>query len=196
LPGSEDHKKLWAAGVAMDADMNRYDLEHVTTGHSKMSREEWERAYHVAWKTYYTPEHVETVVRRAVASGMRSEMVMYLLTWFWFSKEMWNIYPLETGIIRRKARLDRRPGLPIESAWTFYPSYFGDLLVKHAKMAAALWRMFRVERAIRRDPASRDYMDTALTPPTSGDFDELELYQATEAARAAGAKAKKLGAVH
>ena len=29
LPGSEDHKKLLKAGVPMDPDMNKYDLEHV-----------------------------------------------------------------------------------------------------------------------------------------------------------------------
>jgi len=43
LPGSEDHKKLWTAGVPMDPDMNRYDLEHACTAHPKMSKEEWER---------------------------------------------------------------------------------------------------------------------------------------------------------
>jgi len=42
LPGSEDHKTLWNKGVWMDPDMNKYDLEHVTTGHAKMSREEWD----------------------------------------------------------------------------------------------------------------------------------------------------------
>ena len=31
LPGSEDHKKLWTAGVAMDPDLNKYDLEHALT---------------------------------------------------------------------------------------------------------------------------------------------------------------------
>ena len=29
LPGSEDHQKLWRAGVEMDLDLNRYDVEHV-----------------------------------------------------------------------------------------------------------------------------------------------------------------------
>ncbi len=33
LPGSADHKALDADGVWMDPDMNKYDLEHVTTGH-------------------------------------------------------------------------------------------------------------------------------------------------------------------
>jgi len=37
LPGSEDHKKLWTAGVAMDPDMNKYDLEHACTAHPIMS---------------------------------------------------------------------------------------------------------------------------------------------------------------
>ena len=38
LPGSADHKALWSAGVPMDPDMNRYDLNHVTTAHPQMSR--------------------------------------------------------------------------------------------------------------------------------------------------------------
>ncbi|SEE30674.1 Radical SAM superfamily protein [Rhizobiales bacterium GAS191] len=195
LPGSEDHKKLWMAGVPMDADMNRYDLEHVTTGHSRMSREEWEQAYHIAWKTYYTPEHVETVIRRAVASRMRSDMVMFLLTWFWVSKELWNIYPLETGIIRRKVRTDRRPGMPIESPWIFYPKYVADIVVKHLKVARAFWTMHRVERSIRRDPRSKDYMDISLSPTTEHDLDELQMFQINDSARAAAAKARRHAAV-
>lgn len=195
LPGSEDHKKLWTAGVEMDADMNRYDLEHVTTAHPKMSRKEWEETYHLAWKTYFTPEHVTTIIRRAVASRMRSDMVMFLSVWFWVSKELWNIYPLETGIIRRKVRVDRRPGLPLENPLTFYPRYLADLVVKHVKVARMFWRYFRIERAIRRDPKSKEYMDTALSPVTSEDFEALEMYQVSESARAAGAKAKRLAEV-
>src|SRR3989442_4548531 len=42
LPGSEDHQLLWRKGVAMDADLNKYHLEHVCTAHPKMSREQWE----------------------------------------------------------------------------------------------------------------------------------------------------------
>ena len=196
LPGSEDHKKLWMEGVDMDADMNRYDLEHVTTDHHKMSREEWEQAYHIAWKTYYTPEHIKTVIRRAVASRMRSDMVMYLLTWFWLSKELWNIYPLESGIIRRKVRTDRRPGLPIESVWTFYPKYFAEHFGKHFKIARAFWQMFLFERAVRRDPESLNYMDMALNPDTAEDYDEMEMFQVTEAARNVATKGKRLSAVH
>ncbi|MET0277295.1 MAG: radical SAM protein, partial [Pseudorhodoplanes sp.] len=43
LPGSEDHLKLHRAGVDLDADLNRYDLNHTCTAHPRMSRSEWER---------------------------------------------------------------------------------------------------------------------------------------------------------
>ena len=38
LPGSQDHKELAAKGVAMDPDMNKYDVEHVCTAHPKRGR--------------------------------------------------------------------------------------------------------------------------------------------------------------
>ena len=38
LPGSADHQALHRDGVWMDPDMNKYDLEHVTTGHKVMTR--------------------------------------------------------------------------------------------------------------------------------------------------------------
>jgi radical SAM superfamily enzyme YgiQ (UPF0313 family) len=196
LPGSEDHKRLLMEGVPMDADMNRYDLEHVTTDHPKMSRAEWERAYHIAWTTYYTPEHVKTVIRRAVASRMRSDMVMYLMTWFWLSKELWNIYPLETGIIRRKVRTDRRPGLPIESAWTFYPKHFAEHIVKHFKIGKAFLSMYLFERSLKRDPLAPQYMDMALNPNTTEDYDEMEMFQVTESARNVATKGKRQSVVH
>jgi Radical SAM superfamily len=191
LPGSEDHKRQWTSGVSLDDDLNKYDLEHVVCDHPKMSREEWQEAYRRAWRTYYTPEHVTTVVRRAVASGMRADAMMFLMVWFWASFDLYNIYPLETGILRRKARRDRRPGLPIESAWTFYPSYIFETVAKHLKLAKLLWRMWGVERAIARDPAARDYMDTALTPDTSHDVDSLEMFHVTESARQAADKVRR-----
>src|SRR5471032_1208158 len=64
LPGSEDHLKLVKADAPLDPDLNKYDLNHICTNHPKMSREEWDRAYKMAWQRYYTIEHIETVLRR------------------------------------------------------------------------------------------------------------------------------------
>jgi hypothetical protein len=51
--------------------------------------------------------------------------------------------------------------------------------------------MARVRRALKRDPGARSYMDTALTPVRDDDLDMLEMFQVTDAARAAGEKARR-----
>src|SRR5215470_2738038 len=68
LPGSEDHQVLWKKGVAMEPDLNKYDVEHVCASHPRMSQEQWEAIYREAWSLYYTPKHMETLLRRAVAT--------------------------------------------------------------------------------------------------------------------------------
>src|SRR5262249_52054495 len=64
LPGSADHQALYKRGVWMEPDMNKYDVEHVTTAHPRMSAQELRGIYDRAWHLYYSPEHVETLMRR------------------------------------------------------------------------------------------------------------------------------------
>ena len=63
LPGSEDHKTLLKKGVWMDPDINKYDLNHRVSHHQKMSDAEWEEAYRAAWDSFYTPEHMRTILQ-------------------------------------------------------------------------------------------------------------------------------------
>ena len=79
LPGSEDHKILYEKNVWMDPDMNKYELEHVVTGHAKMTKEEWQGAYRSAWDIFYTDEHLETIMRRAHATGINIRSLMPVL---------------------------------------------------------------------------------------------------------------------
>ena len=77
LPGSEDHAKAVAKGVDIDTDLNKFDLEHVTTDHPRMSREEWQEAY-LDLASQRTPitrrsDAIKTVIRRAVAGGPRPD---------------------------------------------------------------------------------------------------------------------------
>ncbi len=74
LPGSEDHKKMLAKGVWMDTDINKYDLNHRVTHHSKMTDAEWEEAYQAAWRSFYSYDHIRTILRRAaqIPNGRRS----------------------------------------------------------------------------------------------------------------------------
>src|SRR5207253_9993150 len=67
LPGSEDHKALWSKGTWMDGDLNKYDLSHRVSHHSRMSDVEWEEAYRAAGDAFYTPEHVRTSLRGPAA---------------------------------------------------------------------------------------------------------------------------------
>ena len=50
--------------------MNKYDLVHVNTRHASMSDAELQAIYRKAWDLYYSPEHVETVIRRAEVLGL------------------------------------------------------------------------------------------------------------------------------
>ncbi len=82
LPGSEDHLKLFKAGAPLDPDMNKYDLNHICTTHPKMSRDEWDRAYKMAWQRYYTIDHVETILRRVAQTTAMPATRCFLITWF------------------------------------------------------------------------------------------------------------------
>ena len=87
-----------AAALDIDPDLNKFDLEHVVCDHPRMSRAEWQHAYHLAWSTYYTDEHMKTVIRRAAAGGPRVDTVAFLMVAFWAASTLYNIYPLEAGL--------------------------------------------------------------------------------------------------
>lgn len=191
LPGSEDHKKLFTAGVPMDPDMNKYDLEHACTAHPKMSQAEWEETYKLAWETYYTPEHMATILRRAMATGISPGKMMLLLIWFWGAVTLEKVHPLQAGYLRRRVRTDRRPSLPRENPAMFYPREAWRVLSNHVRLGGMLLWMSRLRWQLKRDPGARTYMDEALTPVRLDELDTLEMFTVTEAARTATAKAKR-----
>ena len=185
LPGSEDHKVLHEKGVWMDPDMNKYDVEHVVTAHGKMTDDEWRRAYRTAWDIYYTPDHLETIIRRAYASGINIRSLMPVLFWFSSAVPIENLHPLQWGIFRIKHRLDRRAGLPIESPLVFYARYAADIARK-ATVLARRWRdLRRIMCKIEADPHAKLYFDEALTPVAEEDSEHMGLYTQNEAARVA-----------
>jgi hypothetical protein len=195
LPGSEDHKTLFTKGIAMDPDLNKYDLEHAVTGHSKMSKAEWEKIYWDAWQLYYTPEHVGTILKRARASGIDIFRLMVIVLWFASSLSVEKVHPLQGGILRLKNRLDRRSTLPIEPAWRFYPWLAANFVSKHARLARHAWRINRIARKVQADPANLTYTDLAMTPVTDDDTDNLEMFTHNASARDEVVRAKKIKAL-
>jgi Radical SAM superfamily len=178
LPGSEDHQKLHKAGAFLDPDLNKYDLEHVTTVHPKMSAEQWNKLYRDTWKEFYTLEHMETVLRRAAATGIHLGNMVVLLVWFHFCIVYEKIDPLQGGYLRRKYRKDRRPTMPIESPFVFYPRFVADLIYKHFKMAQLAWRFHWFKERLERDSDARNYSDVALTPDSEEVAEALEMLTA------------------
>jgi radical SAM superfamily enzyme YgiQ (UPF0313 family) len=189
LPGSADHKKLHLAGVPMEADLNRYDVVHVTTAHGTMSDDELLAIYRQAWNLYYSPDHVERVLRRSQAWGYDLDNMAAKMFGFQAPATIEGIHPLEGGIFRRKYRRDRRPGMRRENPVVFYARYGAEIVSKLARYGALYWRYRRILEQVRRTPATG--VDVAMQPVQDGDLDALELFTATEGARAAADKQRK-----
>ena len=194
LPGSEDHQILWKKGSVMDTDLNRYDVEHVCTGHARMSREQWEAIYRESWSLYYTPKHMETLLRRAVATGVSVNSLIKVLVNFATTVWLENVHPLQGGILRLKHPSERRPGLPRERAFIFWPRFVWQTLSKHVVIMGMIARLFLLKLVITRDPAARTYTDIALTPVNDDDV-TLNLLTSTTGAHAAIAHLKKVAAL-
>ncbi len=135
LPGSEDHQVLWKKGIEMDADLNIYDVEHVCTAHPKMSKQEWEDIYHEAWSLYYSPDHMKTLLRRAVATGVPLARLVKVLVSFATTVPLENVHPLQSGLLRLKTPSERRPDLPRENPLVFWPRFAWETFRKHASLA-------------------------------------------------------------
>jgi len=192
LPGSEDHQTLWKHGVAMDPDLNKYDVEHACAPHPRMTAAEWQEAYRAAWRLYYSRAHQETLLRRAMA--MRAPMLnvaKYLLT-FSMTDPLEGVHPLQGGILRLKHPSERRPGLPRESAVVFWPRFIWETIRKHALLVREMLRLLRLIHAIRRDPAARSYSDLALVSVDDEMSLELDLLTKTSGVQAAMAHARKI----
>ena len=192
LPGSEDHQTLWRNGVAMDADLNKYDVEHVCTAHSRMSTDDWQEIYHQAWLLYYTPAHMKTLMRRAAATGVPvGNLAKYLLT-FSTTDRLENVHPLQGGILRLKHPSERRPGMARENPWLFWPRFGLETFTRHMSLTAAILRLTAWQAAVRYGPGSRGYMDQALTPVGDDEDETLDLFTKTAGAQAAVAHIKKI----
>jgi radical SAM superfamily enzyme YgiQ (UPF0313 family) len=193
LPGSADHKRLFLTGVEMEPDPNRYDVVHVTTRHATMSDEELLGTYRKAWDLYYSAEHVETVLRRARTWGYDPRDMMMKLLLFHAVPRLEGLHPLEGGLFRRKARRDRRPGMPLEGRLTFYTRFARDMLTKHIRFAGMYWQYRRALRRVLRD--TEDYPDLAMTPVRASEMESLELFSATRGARVVVEKRQRRDAV-
>jgi hypothetical protein len=141
-----------------------------------MSKAEWERAYKLAWNNYYSWEHIETIMRRAAATGNNVGKIKTYALYFKGYHPIEHVHPLEGGALRLKSRHERRPHLPVEPAWLFYPRYFAETAVKAVRWTTLAIRLERLARKVKNDPQRLEYTDQALTLLVD-DIENLELYK-------------------
>ena len=195
LPGSQDHKELYEQGVPLASDMNSYDSVHVTMPHARMSEQELLHAYEQAWDTYYTPEHVETVIRRAKAWQFSMNKVKWMMLSFYAAAKVEGVHPMDSGVFRRKYRRDRRVGLSEEHPILFYARYGWEILSKHARYLSLYVMFHRAYRhGIQATTSRAD--DIAMQPVRVEELDTLELFTATPAAQIVVEKIKKKHNMH
>jgi radical SAM superfamily enzyme YgiQ (UPF0313 family) len=173
LPGSEDHKNLYLRGVPMDPDMNNYDLEHACTGHPLMSKESWMQVYADAWARYYTDEHVETIFRRAVVTGVNHTKIRDAICGFAGAARIEGVHPLQFGFFRRKIRTQRRYGMPIVNPLIFYPWRAFDSLKVVYQWMRLLRRHRQILARVTADPEKESYIDEALQPTAADATDHF-----------------------
>lgn len=171
LPGSADHRELYLQGKWLEPDLNRYDSEHAAAEHPRMSAAEWAAIYDRAWHLYYSPAHVETLMRRALAGGTRLRRLAGAIFTFYGSHSFEKVHPLQAGAFRRKVRRTRRPGMPAENLlryWIRRARDFGNAYVRGGLYY--LW-LHRLRKRLERDPQASTYTDAALAAPVDAMVD-------------------------
>lgn len=112
LPGSADHRKMVADGVAMDADLNRYGSMYAVMDHPKMTRTEWDALFWRCWRDYYTLGHLKTLIARGLLYGASTGEIRATFVCSLGSARWEGLNALDSGAVRIKDRASRRPGFP------------------------------------------------------------------------------------
>ena len=157
-----------------------------------MSDKEWQEIYHEAWLLYYTPAHMKTLLRRAVATGVPiGNLAKYLLT-FSTTDRLEHVHPLQGGIFRLKHPSERRPGLSREIPWAFWLRFSWETFVKHSILIGAAGRLLFWQAVVTYDPRASEYTDQALAPVSDDGDETLDLLTKTSGGRAAVAHVRKI----
>jgi hypothetical protein len=122
-------------------------------------------------------------MRRVASTKANASQALFLLTWFKGSIDFERIHPLESGFMRRKSRLDRRPGMKVEAVWRFYPKYWSETAAKLVQWGLLYLRLRRIYLRIKHNPDRYSYTDLAMTPVAADEAETHELFQ-TDVAKA------------
>src|SRR5260370_20166907 len=157
-----------------------------------MSPQEWKDIYQEAWSSYYTPDHMEILLRRAAATGIKVSSLIKLLYQFSTMQLLEGVHPLQSGVFRLRHPDERRPGLSREDPIVFRIRLAADLVRKTSSALATITRLSIAGIRIARDSRRFEYTDAALTRVTDDDDSTLDLLTRTFGAKQAVAHQKKV----
>jgi hypothetical protein len=164
----------------MDPDLNKYDLTHRVFHHPNISDAEFDYLYEEVGKSFYSLEHCKTIMKRAAALGSdRRYMTAGRLLQFGYQTRFTRIAALDVGVLRKRYRKDRRPGIPLENPARFYPRVIWSALSEMVKITASWFYFKHLAKNIFADPRKQEYTDLAIQPAGSDEYDRLGLYQST-----------------
>ena len=170
LPGSQDHLENYLKGVPMSKSMNDYDASRPCMEHPLMSRDELILAYRDAWKSFYSREHVETILKRR--KDRRRKSIARHMIWFRSAVFVEDIHPFLYGLFRIKSRKQRSPEFRTESIPIYYCRRARDIvswMVRILLMVVELrYLYFKASRE-----KNNDYMDITITPESHVEKDVL-----------------------
>jgi len=161
LPGSQDHLDNYLKGVPMAKEMNDYDTTRPCAEHPRMSRDELMRAYRDAWKSFYSREHVETILKRR--KDRRQKNVARDMIWFRSAVFVEGLHPFLFGIFRIKGRKRRSPKFPTESIPVYYCRRTWDIASWTIRMLIIFIEVKYLSFKANRG-RNNDYMDITITP--------------------------------
>jgi hypothetical protein len=156
-----------------------------------MTRVEWQETYANVWKWYYADEHVERLMRRNVAYGIKPIRVWRSIVQMHGATNFENVHPLQCGYFRRKDRTQRRPDMPRVSPFIFYVGHAAETLVKYARFGLYGVKTLRMRMRIERDPAARVYTVRAIAPVVDAESEALEMFELNASSRTAVEKARR-----
>ena len=154
LPGSKDYNKMRDSGVWMESDLNKYDSEHATIKHPKMSMAEWDRIFSRTWALYYTPAHIETLLRRAIGDGISAGRLTGRMIISRWGMKYEKVHPFQCGAFRIKKRKSRRAGYPLEHPFVFYPRRLLETIKSNISLFILFIRLQGLVKRIKKERAT------------------------------------------
>ena len=148
----------------------------------------WQQTYRDVWSWYYTDEHVQRLMRRNAAYGIKPMRILRGVLQIYGAPHFEGVHPQQCGYLRRKDRLQRRPEMPREALVPHTLRFLVETAAKYGQFGLYGLKLIRMRNAVRKEAA---YTDFAVTPVVEAEGEALEMFSLNDASRAAVEKAKR-----